>query len=94
MFYGCFNSLVNTNWGGIKAGYSSRRKKLKWDLDCHNYKEVYLSTRIQGECNKLLSEAASRSGRTKTQEAQLRLHDHLLRFASIAELRKAEEREV
>lgn len=56
------------------------------------YKAVYLSLRITSEENKLLTQASEKSNRTKTQEARLRLHDHLNRFSSISVLNKAEER--
>lgn len=56
------------------------------DIDVRGYKPVYVSVRITAEANELLSDAAKRSGRTKTQEAKLRLHDHLERYRSIAEV--------
>lgn len=56
------------------------------------YGAVFISFEVDAKANKFLTEAASKSGRTKRQEARLRLHDHLHRFASISELKKAEER--
>ena len=68
---------------------------LKQEQECdeYAYKRVMISFEVDAKANKFLTEAASKSGRTKRQEAKLRLHDHLHRFASISELSKAEERE-
>ena len=55
------------------------------------YKAVSISFELEAKANQYLSEAAKRSGRTKKQEAKLRLHDHLLKYISISELNKAEK---
>lgn len=60
------------------------------DIDVKGYKPVYVSVRITAEANELLSNAAKRSGRTKTQEAKLRLHDHLERYKCISEINVAQ----
>ena len=57
-----------------------------------DYQSVFISFEVDAKANKLLTEAASLSGRTKRQEAKLRLHDHLNRFENISMLNKAEER--
>lgn len=56
------------------------------------YQSVFISFEVDAKANKFLTEAASKLGRTKRQEAKLRLHDHLQRFSSISEMSKAEER--
>ena len=63
---------------------------MEFNVDKKSYKPVYISAHITSRANQLLSEAASRSGRTKTQEAKLRLHDHLEKYYCISELHKAE----
>lgn len=63
---------------------------LEQDLD--EYRPVLISFEVNATANRYLSEASKRSGRTKRQEAKLRLHDHLERFISISELKKAETR--
>ena len=62
------------------------------EQDLAEYRPVLISFEINAEANRYLSEASKRSGRTKRQEAKLRLHDHLHRFISISELKKAEKR--
>lgn len=62
------------------------------EQDLGEYRPVLISFEINAEANKYLSEASKRSGRTKRQEAKLRLHDHLDRYISISELKKAEKR--
>lgn len=39
---------------------------------------------LSSEMNRLLSQAATRSGRTKVKEATIRLEDHLKNFPDIA----------
>ena len=58
----------------------------------NEYRSVFISFEINEKANKFLSEASKRSGRTKKQEAKIRLHDHLEKFLCISELNKAEER--
>lgn len=48
------------------------------------WKEVQLVMRLSPTVNRLLSESARRTGRSKTQEALLRLTDHLISFEDIA----------
>ncbi|MGL6360001.1 TraY domain-containing protein [Aeromonas hydrophila] len=48
------------------------------------YKDTSTVVQLSADLNKLLTEAASRSGRTKVQEASLRLRDHLMLFSDIA----------
>lgn len=64
---------------------------MEFNVNEKKFKPVYVSTHITSRANQLLSEAAQRSGRTKTQEAKLRLHDHLEKYLCISELNKAEE---
>ncbi|HGM7842339.1 MULTISPECIES: TraY domain-containing protein [Serratia] len=45
---------------------------------------VTLSLQLGEQVNELLSQAAKRSGRTKRQEALLRLTDHLMQVQDIA----------
>lgn len=61
---------------------------LKQELE--KYKPVLISFQISAKANMHLSEASGRSGRTKRQEARLRLHDHLEKYYCISELHKAE----
>ena len=63
---------------------------MKSDVDGENFKPVHIQAFISSRANQLLTEAAERSGRTKTQEARLRLHDHLEKYHCISELNKAE----
>lgn len=49
------------------------------------YREVYISFKLSRVANSLLSEAAKRSGRNKSQEAKLRLESHLQHFILISD---------
>ena len=49
-----------------------------------HYKDTSTVVQLSAALNKLLTEAAARSGRTKVQEASLRLRDHLMLFSDIA----------
>lgn len=51
-----------------------------------NYNRVHIGFSICPETNRLLTESAQRSNRTKKSEAELRLADHLRRFRSISEI--------
>ena len=64
----------------------------KPELNNEAYRDVLISFPVNARGNKLLSQAAERAGRTKRQEAKLRLHDHLEKFQSISEINKAVER--
>ena len=66
--------------------------KMKHELGQELYRGVLISFPVNARGNKLLSQAAERAGRTKRQEAKLRLHDHLEKFQSISEINKTEER--
>ncbi|EPC4028304.1 TraY domain-containing protein [Aeromonas salmonicida] len=48
------------------------------------YRETSTVVSLNPESNRLLTESAKRSGRTKVQEASIRLRDHLLHFSEIA----------
>lgn len=48
------------------------------------WKAVQLVMRLSPNVNRLLTESALRTGRSKTQEALLRLTDHLNNFEDIA----------
>lgn len=48
------------------------------------WKAVQLVMRLSPNVNRLLTESARRTGRSKTQEALLRLTDHLINFEDIA----------
>lgn len=41
---------------------------------------TYVNFQMTSDCNKLLTEAAKKSGRTKRQEAKFRLASHLEQF--------------
>ena len=56
------------------------------------YESVQIAFQISAEANKFISESCSRSGRTKRKEAQIRLEDHLLKYGSISEINKSQER--
>lgn len=56
------------------------------------YKAVYISFTLDAKSNELLSESAKRANRTKRQEAQIRLRDHIANFSSISEISKTIER--
>lgn len=49
-----------------------------------DFKKVGIVVDISSEMNRLLTQAASRSKRTKTTEAYIRLEDHLKNFPDIA----------
>lgn len=49
-----------------------------------NFKKVGIAVDISPEMNRLLTQAAARSKRTKTTEAYIRLEDHLKNFPDIA----------
>lgn len=55
------------------------------------YESVFISFQLSARGNKLITESATRSGRTKKKEALLRLEDHLRRYRSISEISKAIE---
>lgn len=57
-----------------------------------SYKDVFISFNLDAKSNEYLSESAKRANRTKRQEAQIRLRDHLANFSSISEISKAIER--
>ncbi len=54
------------------------------DANKRDDKEILISLSMPGKVNKLLTEAAARSGRSKVKEAVLRLADHLQHFPDIA----------
>ena len=56
------------------------------------YRDVLISFPVKAHSNRLLSQAAERAGRTKRQEAKLRLHDHLEKFQSISEMHSTVDR--
>lgn len=56
--------------------------------DDKEYGNVSIVINLTGEMNKRLSRASERSQRSKTKEATLRLHDHLMNFDDIATLGK------
>lgn len=49
-----------------------------------DFKKVGVAIDISPEMNRLLTQAAARSKRTKTTEAYIRLEDHLKNFPDIA----------
>ena len=53
------------------------------DTNSKQYRPVSISFKISARANRYLTEAASRSGRSKSKEASFRLEDHLLRFKHI-----------
>lgn len=48
------------------------------------YRAISSVIQLDPMANRLLSEAAERSGRSKVQEASMRIKDHLLLFSDIA----------
>ncbi|MBH2856672.1 TraY domain-containing protein [Serratia ureilytica] len=50
----------------------------------HEYSSVSITLQLGPDVNELLTHAANRSGRTKRQEALLRLTDHLQQVRDIA----------
>lgn len=62
------------------------------NVDGEGYKSVHVQALINSRANKLLTIAAELSGRTKTQEAKLRLHDHLEKYSSISAVNITEKR--
>lgn len=52
----------------------------------NNYQSVFITVKLSGDANRLLTESCKRSNRKKIQEATLRIEDHLRRFRSISEL--------
>lgn len=48
------------------------------------YRAISSVIQLDSMANRLLSEAAERSGRSKVQEASMRIKDHLLLFSDIA----------
>ncbi|WP_269936319.1 TraY domain-containing protein [Serratia liquefaciens] len=50
----------------------------------HEYSSVTITLQLGAAVNELLTHAAKRSGRTKRQEALLRLTDHLQQVRDIA----------
>ena len=53
---------------------------------------TWITIQLSSEANELITRSCSNSVRSKKMEAKIRLEDHLKRFASIAEIGKAEER--
>lgn len=52
----------------------------------NNYQSVFVTVKLSGDTNRLLTESCKRSNRKKIQEVTLRIEDHLKRFRSISEL--------
>lgn len=50
------------------------------------YRDITITLRLDSETNKLLTESAQRSNRTKRTEAELRFADHVRRFRTISEI--------
>lgn len=50
------------------------------------YRNITITLRLDAETNKLLTESAKRSNRTKRTEAELRFADHVRRFRTISEI--------
>ena len=57
-----------------------------------NKGKVYITFQLSPEANALLNQASEQSGRAKTQEAKLRLEDHLENNRSIARIGLVEVR--
>jgi len=53
------------------------------------YRRVKILIELSAEMNRQLSESAIRSERSKTQEAKLRLQDHLINIDEIASIGKS-----
>lgn len=53
-------------------------------MDQEKYSWVSTVVELTPEMNRLLTQASSRSRRSKTQEASVRLFDHLMHFQDIA----------
>lgn len=69
-----------------KTSYSQNiESKSKVDLE----KTTHVTIKISGKANRLLNAAVTRSGRRKTQEARVRLEDHLIRYQSVSEINNA-----
>jgi len=58
----------------------------------NEYKAVKINMSMSAKTNKLLSESALRSNRSKVCEAELRLADHVENYKSISYLNQKEER--
>lgn len=58
---------------------------MKLHSDKKGSDSVYISIRISGKMNRLLTASAKTSGRSKTKEAYFRLDDHLNRFCAALE---------
>ncbi|MBA5685072.1 TraY domain-containing protein [Photobacterium damselae subsp. damselae] len=52
-------------------------------------KAVYVTVLLSADSNELIKDSARRSKRSKKQEVELRLEDHIKRFASITEIGSA-----
>lgn len=64
-------------------------KKNETDVKEDSEKKTYVTVCISAKANKLLNEATERSGRKKTQEARIRIEDHLSRYQSVSEVSNA-----
>jgi hypothetical protein len=62
---------------------------MKSRLEADVGKDTYVTIQISGKANNMLNGAVSRSGRTKKQEARVRLEDHLTRYQCISEVNNA-----
>jgi len=79
-FFGCYKILGTVQSRPQLNGHIEMNKS---ELN-HDFREVTLTIKITSRVNALLSRSAERSGRTKRQEALLRLEDHLNEFVDIA----------
>ncbi len=66
---------------------------MEQELSEKEYPPVSISFDLDARANKALTIAASKSGRTKKQEAKIRMHDHLAKYECISVLNKAHKRE-
>lgn len=60
-------------------------KKLYLEHEQGVWKTVLISIELTPRTNELISKAAKRSGRTKRQEAKIRLENHVEQFASVVD---------
>ena len=58
----------------------------------NEYRSVKINISMIAKTNRLLSESATRSNRSKVSEAELRLADHLENYKSISYLNNKEKR--
>lgn len=69
-----------------------QEKRDERNIEESGFRTVLISFEVGAKANRFLTEAADKSGRTKRQEAKLRLENHLMNYESIVDSNTAIKR--